>query len=185
MYQTVLSDTQEISSLRLVLAEKQILYQTVLSDTPEIRSLKPRLDRGEARAPSFSKECQSLWLYLPIHNHHASIPAQGIAGYEALRSNLARTSLRHLHQQDHIRVSAADFVLWSVNLPRYVSNLKAQRRGARAAHSLTDALKVETLCITINRKAETLPRLSRLTRQDQIERDGQLAVKLAVIDAVE
>ena len=39
------------------------------------------LDRGEARALSFSKERQSLWLYLPINrdNHHASIPAQGIA----------------------------------------------------------------------------------------------------------
>jgi len=37
------------------------------------------LDRGEARALSFSKECESLWLYLPIYNHHASIPAQGIA----------------------------------------------------------------------------------------------------------
>jgi hypothetical protein len=78
LYQTVLSDTPEIRSVRLVLAEKQTLYQTVLSDTPEIRSLKQRLDRGEARALSFSKECQSLWLYLPINNHHASIPAQGI-----------------------------------------------------------------------------------------------------------
>ena len=39
------------------------------------------LDRGEARTLSFSKECQSPWLYLPINrdNHHASIPAQGIA----------------------------------------------------------------------------------------------------------
>ena len=79
LYQTVLSDTLEIRSLRLVLAEKQTVYQTVLSDTPEIGSLKPRLDRGEARALSFSKECQSLWFYLPINNHHASIPAQGIA----------------------------------------------------------------------------------------------------------
>jgi len=74
-----ISDTPEIRSLRLVLAEKQTSYQTVLSDTPEIRSLKPRLDRGEARALLFSKECQSLWLYLPVNNHHASIPAQGIA----------------------------------------------------------------------------------------------------------
>jgi hypothetical protein len=57
LYQTVLSDTPEIRSLRLVFAEKQTLYQTVLSDTPEIGSLKPRLDRGEARALSFSKEC--------------------------------------------------------------------------------------------------------------------------------
>ncbi len=81
-----------------------------------------------------------------------------------LRSNRARTSLRHLHQQDHTQVSAAssaDFGLWSVNLPRYVSNLKAQRRGARAAHSLTDALKVETLCITINRKGRLLARCCR------------------------
>jgi hypothetical protein len=83
LYQTVLSDTPEIRSLRLVLAEKQTLYQTVLSDTPEIGSLKPRLDRSEARALSFSKEFQSLWLYLPINNHHASIPARGIAVYEA------------------------------------------------------------------------------------------------------
>jgi len=30
------------------------------------RSLLTMLDRGEARALSFSKECQSLWLYLPI-----------------------------------------------------------------------------------------------------------------------
>jgi hypothetical protein len=82
LYQTVLSDTPEIRSLRLVLAEKHTLYQTVLSDTREIGSLKPRLDRGEARALSFSKECQSLWLYLPINTHHASIPAQGLAGYE-------------------------------------------------------------------------------------------------------
>ena len=79
LYQPVLSDASEIRSLRLVLAEKQTLYQTVLSETPEIRSLKLRLDRGEARALSCSKECQSLWLYLPINNHHASIPAQGIA----------------------------------------------------------------------------------------------------------
>ena len=43
------------------------------------RSLLTMLDRGEARALSFSKECQSLWLYLLIKNHHASIPAQGIA----------------------------------------------------------------------------------------------------------
>jgi hypothetical protein len=50
LYQTVLSDTTEIRSLRLVLAKKQTLYQTVLSDTPEIGSLKPRFDRGEARA---------------------------------------------------------------------------------------------------------------------------------------
>ncbi len=84
------------------------MYQTVLSDTREIRSLKPRLDRGEARPLSFSKEvvgllglysrslltmlhqgearplsfskeCQSLWWYSPINNHHGSIPAQGIA----------------------------------------------------------------------------------------------------------
>jgi hypothetical protein len=48
LYQMVLSDTPEIRSLRLVLAEKQTLYQTVLSDTPEIGSLKPRLDRVEA-----------------------------------------------------------------------------------------------------------------------------------------
>jgi hypothetical protein len=33
LYQTVLSDTPEIRSLRLVLAEKHTLYQTVLSDT--------------------------------------------------------------------------------------------------------------------------------------------------------
>ena len=79
LYQPVLSDASEIRSLRLVLAEKQTLYQTVLSETPEIRSLKLRLDRGEARALSFSKECQSLWFYLPVNNHHASIPAQGIA----------------------------------------------------------------------------------------------------------
>ena len=38
-----ISDTPEIRSLRLVLAEKQTSYQTVLSDTPEIRSLKPAL----------------------------------------------------------------------------------------------------------------------------------------------
>jgi hypothetical protein len=44
LYQTVLSDTPEIRSLRLVLAEKQTLY---------------RLDRGEASALSFNKECQS------------------------------------------------------------------------------------------------------------------------------
>ena len=43
-----ISDCPEIRSLRLVLAEKQTLYQTVLSETPEMRSLKPRLDRGEA-----------------------------------------------------------------------------------------------------------------------------------------
>jgi len=61
------------------MAEKQTLYQMVRSDAPEIRSLKPRLDRGEARALSFSKECQRLWLYLPMNNHHASIPVQGIA----------------------------------------------------------------------------------------------------------
>ena len=72
-------DSTSFHGSSLVLAEKQTLYQTVLSDTPEIRSLKPRLDRGEARALSLSKECQSLWLYLPINNHHASIPAQGIA----------------------------------------------------------------------------------------------------------
>ena len=66
-------------SLRLVLAGKQTLYQTVLADTREIRSLKPRPDRGEALALTFSKECQRLWLYLPINNHHASISAQGIA----------------------------------------------------------------------------------------------------------
>jgi hypothetical protein len=79
LYQTVLSDTLEIRSLRLVLAEKQALYQTVLSDAPEIGSLKPRLDRGEARALSFSKECPGLWLYLPINKHHASMPAQRTA----------------------------------------------------------------------------------------------------------
>jgi hypothetical protein len=79
------------------------------SDTPDSRSLKPRLDRGEgraqksrskkvvglfgiysrslltmldrgeARALSFSHERQRQWLYLPLNNHHASIPAQGIA----------------------------------------------------------------------------------------------------------
>ncbi len=43
------------------MAEKQTLYQTVLSDTPEMRSLKPRLDRGEARALSFSKEVVGLF----------------------------------------------------------------------------------------------------------------------------
>ena len=77
------------------MCQRLVLYQTVLSETPEMRSLKPRLDRGEARALSFSKEvvglfglysrslltmldrgearalsfskeCQSLWLYLPI-----------------------------------------------------------------------------------------------------------------------
>jgi hypothetical protein len=37
------------------------------------------LDRGEARTLSFSKECQSPWLYLPINNHHASIPEKGLA----------------------------------------------------------------------------------------------------------
>jgi hypothetical protein len=36
----------------------------------------------ELRALSISKECQSLWLYMPINNHHASIPAQGIAAVE-------------------------------------------------------------------------------------------------------
>jgi len=60
LYQTVLSDTPEIRSLRLVLAEKQTSYQKVLSDTPEIRSLKPRLDRGEARALSFSNEVMNV-----------------------------------------------------------------------------------------------------------------------------
>ena len=59
------------------MCERLVLYQTVLSDTPEIRSLKPRLDRGEARALSFSKECQSLWLYMPIDYHHASKPCTG------------------------------------------------------------------------------------------------------------
>ena len=62
LYQMVLSDCPENRSLRLVLAEKQTLYQTVLSDTREIRSFKPHLDRGEARALSFSKECSSLGL---------------------------------------------------------------------------------------------------------------------------
>ena len=92
LYQTVLSDTPEIRSLRLVLAEKQTLYQTVLSDTPEIGSLKPRLNRGEARALSFSKECQSLWLYLPVNNHHASIPAQGIAFLNPLAERTVSTN---------------------------------------------------------------------------------------------
>ena len=96
LYQMVLSDCPEIRSLRLVLAEKQTLYQTVLSDTPEIGSLKPRLDRSEARALSFSKEFQSLWLYLPINNHHASIPAQGIA--ETLSTNGAANS-NHKHRR--------------------------------------------------------------------------------------
>ena len=59
LYQTVFSDTPEIRSLRIVLAEKKTLYQTVLSDSPESRSLKPRLDRGEARPLSFSKEVSS------------------------------------------------------------------------------------------------------------------------------
>ena len=44
------------------MCERLVLYQTVLSDTREIRSFKPRLDRGEARALSFSKECSSLGL---------------------------------------------------------------------------------------------------------------------------
>ena len=74
------------------MCERLGLYQTVLSDTPEIGSLKPRLNRGEARALSFSKECQSLWLYLPINNHHASIPAQGIAR----RRVATPVALRHL-----------------------------------------------------------------------------------------
>jgi hypothetical protein len=98
------------------------------------RDLKPRLDRGEARALSFSKECQSLWLYLPINNHHTSIPAQGIAVYEAPALKPRQNFATSLHQQDHIQASAADFGLWSLNLPRSVSNLKAQRRGLRAAH---------------------------------------------------
>jgi len=34
------------------------------------RSLLTMLDRGEARALSFSEERQNLWLYLPISNHH-------------------------------------------------------------------------------------------------------------------
>jgi hypothetical protein len=81
----------------------------------------------ELHALSFSKECQSLWLYMPINNHHASIPAQGIAGYEPrdfespfmkhLRSNRARTSLHHLHQ-DHIQASAAEHKLLTDSLTR-------------------------------------------------------------------
>ena len=96
----------QIRSLQLVLSEKQTLYHKVLSDTPEIRSLKPRLDRGEARALSFSKECQSLWLYLPMKNHHASIPAQGIAVYEApaliklSHTQNTHTHTKHTHTQD-------------------------------------------------------------------------------------
>jgi hypothetical protein len=43
------------------------------------RSLLTMLDRGEARTLSFIKECQSPWLYLPINNHHASIPEKGLA----------------------------------------------------------------------------------------------------------
>jgi hypothetical protein len=31
----------------------------------------------ELRALSFNKEWQSLWLYMPTNDHHASIPAQG------------------------------------------------------------------------------------------------------------
>ncbi len=44
------------------MCQRLVLYQTVLSDTREIRSFKPPLDRGEARALSFSKECSSLGL---------------------------------------------------------------------------------------------------------------------------
>ncbi len=33
------------------------------------RSLLKMLDRGEVRALSFSKECQSMWLYLPVNNN--------------------------------------------------------------------------------------------------------------------
>jgi hypothetical protein len=128
------------------------LYHMVLSDTPEIRSLSRALiEVRRTRYPSVKN-----------NNHHASIPAQGIAVMmvffivlaetknsltpctlwllstrESLfmkqRSNRARTSLLHLHQ-DHIQASAADFGLWSVDLPRYVSNRKAQRRGAQADH---------------------------------------------------
>ena len=82
LYQMVLSDCPEIRSLRLVLAEKQTLYQTVLSETPEIRSLKLRLDRGEARALSFSKECSSLGLQTTLpdtgdrYNQHTPRPAR-------------------------------------------------------------------------------------------------------------
>jgi hypothetical protein len=61
------------------MCERLVFYQTVLSDTPEIReirSLKPRLDRGEVRPLSFSTECQSLWLYLPINKHEPLLQCQ-------------------------------------------------------------------------------------------------------------
>ena len=54
---------------------------------PSLGVMTTRIARLQSRALievrcalSFSKECQSLWLYLPINrdNHHASIPAQGI-----------------------------------------------------------------------------------------------------------
>ena len=43
------------------MCQRLVLYQTVLSDTREIRSLKPCLDRGEARPLSFSKEVVGLF----------------------------------------------------------------------------------------------------------------------------
>jgi len=110
---------------------------------------------AEVRALSFNKECQSLWLHMPIDNHYASvIPTGSTLFMKRLRSTRARTSLRHLHE-DHIQASAAKHKL------------------------LTGALIAEALRIAMNRKTETLQ------RPDQIERDGQLAVTLAVIDAVD
>jgi len=106
---------------------------------------------------------------MPIDNHYASvIPTGSTLFMKRLRSTRARTSLRHLHE-DHIQASAAKHKL------------------------LTGALIAEALRIAMNRKTETLQRLTRqdiatLTlaeRADQIERDGQLAVTLAVIDAVD
>ena len=85
---------------------------------------------AESHALSFSKECQSLWLYMPIYNNHASTLHRESLFMKHLRSNRARTSLRNLHP-DLIQASAAEHKLLTDSLTRSRSRPCALRSIAK------------------------------------------------------